>query len=131
MGRLERAVEASGGTFQDPDHRTGIQGGKGVNSPESTYQITRKPDAFPMDRGWYRLPRGATGHGSDATACTPGRVVRLEVSRSAAWGSSWQASAGVRDEEKINRRSKLCALAPIMSYLHHIQQSDLVGCSDN
>ena len=69
-----------------------------------------------MDHGWYRLHRGATGHGSDATACTPGRVVWLEVSRSAAWGSSWQASAGVRDEEKINRRSKLCALAPIMSY---------------
>ena len=49
----------------------------GVNSPESTYQIILKPDAFPMDRGWYRLHRGATGHGSDATACTPGRVVRL------------------------------------------------------
>ena len=77
MGRLERAVEASGGTLPDPDPRTGIQGGKRVNSPESTYQIILKPDAFPMDRGWYRLHSRATVHGSDATARTPGRVARL------------------------------------------------------
>ena len=32
-------------------------------------------------------------------------------------GPSWQASAGVRDEKKNDKRSKLRALAPIMSYL--------------
>ena len=40
-----------------------------------------------------------------------------QVSRSAVRGSSWQASAGVRDEKKIDKRSKLRALAPSMSYL--------------
>ena len=45
--------------------------------PESTYRIILKPDAFPMDRGWYRLHRGTMGHGFDAMARTPGRVVRL------------------------------------------------------
>ena len=39
---------------------------KRPNPPESTYRIILKPDAFPMDRGWYRLHRGTIGHGSDA-----------------------------------------------------------------
>ena len=61
----------------------GVAGGdrcrseKRPNSPESTYGIIMKPDAFPMDRGWYRLHRGMMGHGSDAMARTPGRVVCL------------------------------------------------------
>ena len=56
---------------------TSISKKKRLNSPESTYRRIMKPDAFPMDCGWYRLHRGAMGHGSDAMARTPGRVVRL------------------------------------------------------
>ena len=56
---------------------TSISERKRPNSPESTYRIILKPDAFLMDHGWYRLHRGTMGHGYDAMARTPGRVVRL------------------------------------------------------
>ena len=53
------------------------------NSSYSTYRVIMKTGAFPMDRGRYSLRRSIICHDTDAMACTPGRIVRLQASRSA------------------------------------------------